>query len=51
MKEVNVCGICFLKEIKIRLEINNAFVKMGKKKLYRLPNGPERVYLDIVTYV
>ena len=28
----------FLKEIKIRLEINNTFVKMGEKKLYRLPD-------------
>ena len=25
----------FLKESKIRLEINNVFVKHGKKKLYR----------------
>ena len=28
----------FLKEIKISLEINNVFVKLGKKKLYRLPD-------------
>ena len=29
----------FLKELKTRLDTNNAFVKIGKKKLYRLPDA------------
>ena len=37
-----------LKEPKIRLEIHNVFVKLGKKKLYRVTEWPECVYLDII---
>ena len=41
----------FLKETKIRLEINDVFVKLGKKKLYRLPDDLN-VYIEIfVIYV
>ena len=40
----------FLKEIKIRLEMNNVFVKLGEKKLNRLPDGLN-VYIQIFIYV
>ena len=42
----------FLKEIKIRLEINNIFVKMGRKKIIQVTWWPELVLdIVIVTYV